>query len=237
MCEWTPSKLRKALDSRDPRRLRALIEALVHAIEAGRAILLHREPWLKGSADLKEDDVQDTLVYLLKDDARILRKYGEKPVNPPLGASAGEAEEAEEEGEEEGEHSALPMCPGVCTGGAFKRFVIGVTMRFLRKKCVRRYQQIRQIKPGVLEELVKHLASSDFDPTYFSGMKRYILVMRMDEGVKHLTPDEQELFRLRFCEQLEPDEICRRLGIEKDAYYQRLSRLIRKLRDLLNGEE
>lgn len=108
MSDWTRERLVRALDSRDPAELQALVTELESPVIAARALLFHRKPWLRvGPERSKEDDVQSVLTYLFNRDARVLRKFGESP-------------------------------DFVHKEGALRRFVMGVTMLCLQKLCRKR---------------------------------------------------------------------------------------------------
>ncbi|MFY0532905.1 hypothetical protein [Nannocystis pusilla] len=89
MSDWTRDRLVRALDSRDPAELQALVTELEPPVVAARALLFHRKPWLRvGPERSKEDDVQSVLTYLFNRDARVLRKFGEPRLHPQGGCAA-----------------------------------------------------------------------------------------------------------------------------------------------------
>lgn len=110
---------------------------------------------------------------------------------------------------------------------ALRKYVIGITSFVLQKK----YQKHR-----VNWELFQvDLASRDDDPTFFAGFARFIRVIDLERVVAALSFAEQELFRLLYVEQLGSEECCARLGISADALQQRKTRLLKRLRQLLEG--
>lgn len=100
---WSPSRLKRALDGRDRAELNTLARYLMPAALAGRAVLLARRPYLAGTCSNKEDDVQEVLVALFRDDARILRKFD----------------------------PSLQRRPDAADERGLRRFVIGVTVNVL----------------------------------------------------------------------------------------------------------
>jgi len=72
---WSPARLRRVLDGRDRGELNELARYLIPAAITGRTILLARRPYLQRRGANKEDDVQEVLVALFRDDGRILRKF------------------------------------------------------------------------------------------------------------------------------------------------------------------
>ncbi|MFY0535886.1 RNA polymerase sigma factor [Nannocystis pusilla] len=58
-----------------------------------------------------------------------------------------------------------------------------------------------------------------------------------DAALDKLPADAYELFVLLYVQQLEIKAICERLGLDVDAVYARKSRLIKRLRKLLTGED
>lgn len=82
MSDWTPEEIREALRNRsqDPARVERLALDLSRAAEAGHVNFLYRRPaFRRGTSRTREDDVQDALETLLKQDARVLLKYGDQP--------------------------------------------------------------------------------------------------------------------------------------------------------------
>jgi len=67
--------LKRALDGRARAELNELARYLIPAAVAGRAALLARRPYLRAQGRSKDDDVQEVLVVLFRDDGRILRKF------------------------------------------------------------------------------------------------------------------------------------------------------------------
>ncbi len=77
MTAWTPDDVRRVLDSRDRPTFTLLITEVCRAVEVGRARFLYGRHWARDfGARSKEDDVNDVVVRLLSDEARLLRKYG-----------------------------------------------------------------------------------------------------------------------------------------------------------------
>ncbi|MFY0537829.1 hypothetical protein [Nannocystis pusilla] len=80
MSEWTPEELRAVLRSGDRVKLKKLAAYLAEAAKVGHVNFLYGKPHLgRGAQRTRDDDVQDTLVTLFKDDARLLLKFGDRP--------------------------------------------------------------------------------------------------------------------------------------------------------------
>lgn len=192
MSEWTPEEIKDALRSGDRARLRALALELSRAAEAGHANYLHRRPGFRhGSGRTREDDVQDTLMTLFKDGARVLLKYGERPDFQP-------------------------------SPGALRRFVIGVTWNVLQKRYQDRSRQWEQL---------------EHDLRAVDELARVHQWMDLQKAHALLSPRDQELFDLLYVAQLEPEEICRRRGAQRNALDAQKSRLLKRLLRLLRGDE
>ena len=111
---------------------------------------------------------------------------------------------------------------------ALQNYVIGITFFVLQKK----YQK-QQVN---WEQIHVDLASSDDDPGFFAGFARFIRVLDLERVVAALSPQDQALFRLLYVEQREGPAICERLGdITVDTFQQRKTRLLKRLRQLLEG--
>ncbi|MFZ6181251.1 RNA polymerase sigma factor [Nannocystis pusilla] len=80
MSEWTPEELRAVLRSGDRVQLKKLAAYLLEAAEVGHFNFLYGKPGLcRGAQRTMDDDVQDTLMTLFKDGARLLLKFGDRP--------------------------------------------------------------------------------------------------------------------------------------------------------------
>lgn len=102
----------------------------------------------------------------------------------------------------------------------FRRYATGVVMMHLRKLYGRE-------RPAPLELVLEELAAQNFE---LECIER---VWDLEHALSHLPQDERTFFDLCFVKQLDKSEICRRLGITPGAFDQRKSRLLAKLRTLL----
>ena len=195
---WQPKEVQAILDNRNDPRWRMLCNELTGAVDAGRKLLLLREPWWQATGRAQEDDIQLVLEYLLAQDARILRKYG---------AVAG--------------FTVHPK--------ALRIYVMGVTQLKLRKG----YQ--RDARPICRWDELQEEILADGDSSYFAGIGRFVRMMDLDRAVASLSGSDQELFRLMHVEQVEPIEVCTRLGLTLEALQQRKSRLIKRIKQFILG--
>lgn len=76
---WTPENVKSVLDARDLAKMRELGDYLLAAATVGRAVALHRKPWLSVTTASKNDDVQGVMVALFDREGRLLRKFGSYP--------------------------------------------------------------------------------------------------------------------------------------------------------------
>ncbi len=102
MSVWTAARLRQVLDAHDRAGLNALARDLMPTVLAGRAVLLAKRPYFQAGQPSKEDDVQEVLVALFRDDARLLRKF-----DPAAARAGGDGADDED--------------------AALRRFIIGVS--------------------------------------------------------------------------------------------------------------
>ncbi|MCB9569098.1 MAG: sigma-70 family RNA polymerase sigma factor [Myxococcales bacterium] len=195
MPAWTADRLSRALTARERGELNELARHLIPAVVVGRAILLSRKPYLQGNAASKEDDVQEVLVGLFRDDARLLRNF-----DPAMGKGP----------EEE----------------ALRRFVIGVTWNVLQ----RAYQK-RRVRWEALED---DLAGIDHEPGLLRGLAGFCRVIDLERAVEALSEGDRALFSMIYVEQREQTECCAHLGISENTFQARKSRLLRRLRGLLD---
>jgi len=114
---WSPARLRRVLDGRDRGELNELARYLIPAAITGRTILLARRPYLRRRGSNKEDDVQEVLVALFRDDGRILRKF--------------DPERQRADGDDE---------------RGLRRFVIGVALNVLLRSYERRRVRWEELK-------------------------------------------------------------------------------------------
>ncbi len=114
---WSPARLRQVLDGRDRAELNQLARYLIPAAITGRTILLARRPYFRRRGANKEDDVQEVLVALFREDGRILRKF-----DPTRQREGG--------GDERG----------------LRRFVIGVALNVLLRSYERRRVRWEELK-------------------------------------------------------------------------------------------
>lgn len=119
MTRWTPEELARVLDGRDRQGLHALVEHVTPAVIAGRALLLARRPYLRARNPSREDDVQEVLVALFKDNARVLRNFD--PARQT--------------------HAA-----GTAANDALRRFVVGVAWNVLQRAYHRRWTRWEQLQ-------------------------------------------------------------------------------------------
>lgn len=198
MSEWTPDEVKKVLRSRERARLQELGSYLLRAAEAGHVNFLYRRPWLRfGTRRSKEEDVQDTVLTLLRDGERLLFKYGERP-------------------------------EFTYTEHALRKYVIGITWNVLQK----RYQD-RAPRWEVLEQ---DLGLADGEPTFSRAHARHDQAMDLESAVFSLSPRDQELFEMLYVRQFEPEDICTRRGILRNALEAQKSRLLKRLLRFIRGE-
>lgn len=199
MRSWKPIDVRAILENRNDPRRRLLCDDLTAAVDAGRKLLLLQEPWWRAVGREREDDIQQGLEYLLKQNAHVLRKYGTTSdfVDHP---------------------------------NALRNYVIAVTILVLRKS----YK--RDTRPGCRwDELQEDIVGVDTDSAHVDGIRRFVRMMDLERAVERLSDSDRELFSLLYVEQLEPSEICTRLGLTIEAFQQRKSRLIKRIREILLG--
>lgn len=114
---------------------------------------------------------------------------------------------------------------------ALRNFVMAVTKLALRKA----YK--RDTRPGCRwDELQEDIVDVDADSPLFAGIRRFVRMMDLERAVERLSDSDRELFRLLYVEQVEPSEICARLGLTIEAFQQRKSRLIKRIREILLGK-
>jgi DNA-directed RNA polymerase specialized sigma24 family protein len=119
---WSAERLTRALDARARDELNALARDLIPAVVAGRAILLAKRPYLRAHGPNKDDDVQEVLVALFRDDGRILRKF-----DPTVARRR------------EGDDDA-----------ALRRFVIGITWNVLQRSYQKRRVRWEELKEDLV---------------------------------------------------------------------------------------
>jgi len=113
MSVWTAARLRQVLDAHDRAGLNALARDLMPTVLAGRAVLLAKRPYFQAGQPSKEDDVQEVLVALFRDDARLLRKF-----DPAAARAGGDGADDED--------------------AALRRFIIGVAWNVLQRAYTKR---------------------------------------------------------------------------------------------------
>ena len=64
-----------------------------------------------------------------------------------------------------------------------------------------------------------------------------VWLVELEAAVNKLAPDQYELFYLIYGEHLDCPEVCARYGITADVFHARKSRLLKRLRRLLQGDE
>ena len=111
------------------------------------------------------------------------------------------------------------------TEHALRRYVIGITYFVLLRRCQ---------KDGPAHELLREdLSSTNDDPSYFDGFAGLERDIDMNRLLTRLSPDDRDLFDRIYVQRLGLAEICAQLGITTDAFHQRKSRLVARLRTLL----
>ena len=111
------------------------------------------------------------------------------------------------------------------TEHALRRYVIGITYFVLLRRCQ---------KDGPAHELLREdLSSANDDPSYFDGFAGLERDIDMNRLVTLLSPEDRDLFDRIYVQRLGLAEICAQLGITTDAFHQRKSRLVVRLRTLL----
>lgn len=121
--------------------------------------------------------------------------------------------------------------PGfVMQKSALGHFVMGVTRNVLQRA-------YRKYRIG-WEELTEDLAMLDLSahrPPHLAGLPTWLVDLK--GAVERLLPEQHELFNLIYGEHLDCPEVCARLGITPDVFHARKSRLLKRLRRLLQGDE
>lgn len=115
-----------------------------------------------------------------------------------------------------GDHPGFLPAPG-----ALRRFVIGVTWNVLQ----RRYQD-RRLRWEQLEDDLR--STEEYTRMHQS--------MDLQTACRRLSSRDQELFDLLYIVQLEPDEICRLRGIQRNALDAQRSRLLKRIIQAMRGD-
>ena len=69
------------------------------------------------------------------------------------------------------------------------------------------------------------------------GLVRMENVLDLERAIELLSPMDQELFRLIYIEQLDPDESSRRRGVERPAFDAQKTRLLKRLKNILTPKD
>lgn len=117
----------------------------------------------------------------------------------------------------------------VATTDALHKYIVGVTRNLLLKQCSR---PIRE-----WQELDEDIDSRNEESAYLSGFAGLERALDVARALQRLPSGERELFRLLCDEQLDPQQICERLGISRPALDQRKSRMLKRLHELLNDAQ
>lgn len=108
---------------------------------------------------------------------------------------------------------------------ALRRYVTGITYFVLQRKC-------QKYRPNQ-ELLLEHLNLADDNSTLLAGFTGLERGLDLERVVHALSDEDHLLFHLLYVEQLNVAEICKHLGVTVDAFQQRKSRLLKRLRVLL----
>lgn len=111
---------------------------------------------------------------------------------------------------------------------ALHRYAVGVAYFVLLKK-YRKYR-VR------VEDLLKDLATPA-GPEPQGGWSGVVHMLDLERAIAKLAADDRTLFRLMYTVHLGVAGICADLGITEDTLYKRKSRLMARLRTLLDGSD
>lgn len=110
---------------------------------------------------------------------------------------------------------------------ALRRYVIGITWNVLQK----RYQD----RTPQWEQLVMDIESVEGGAASSRLQTRHHQELDLTRAVFSLTPRDQELFQMLYVSQFDPEEICARQGLKRNALEARKSRLLKHLIRFLGG--
>lgn len=111
------------------------------------------------------------------------------------------------------------------TEHALRKYVIGITYFVLQRRC-------QKHRPAH-ELLREDLFSANDDPSYLDGFAGLDRLLDLERLMMRLSPDDGDLLDRIYVQRLGLAEICAHLRITTEAFHQRKSRLVVRLRTLL----